>query len=651
MLRNIRIFILLLISTVGLYAQDIKSPSCTISNGTITCGSSSLSGGPGGANTQLQYNNNGIFGGISGWTTNGIDAITGIGTGSTPVLKLTKTTSDTSAKSALDIHTSTASSGRYLQLFQDDQSSTVPYFYIDDGGNLKSALSILVSGTVGIVSPYTGTVTPKPYMIGCYSDVDAACLVLRPPFRSQVNGRFVDFIGNDNTPNFDLSIFPRGVFGWGTSSSYGNANAFLGPNWAGTAGTLQQGGFDAFAPVTPQHFTVQNAVASSTVAATAVTAAGNATLNFNTTLPFTVFAGQTVTNSTAPTAISGGTTILSIAADRKTAVMSAVAAGPGVSNGDLIVFSSPNIAGVDRYIDGSQGTGTGVGGKIHLTIASAGLTGSTQNTLVDAIIIDPTAASTSVAPVTIALGDNSFRQLAFKPNSGVDTAFGSVNTGSGLLFFLGTAKVLVLDGTGVTYARDNYHSWSNNATIPNTTKDTTLSRLSPGNLQIGTSSNNALGSLNLTNITGTGTISGAALNISSPNVLMPALASDGGATDATVCVKTSDGTILKGSGTLGICLGTSSERFKIEIEPIDVGLKEIIALPSKKFYLDKEHGNPNKLMYGFTAEDCAKILPKLTEFDDKSNPNTCDYLGVVPVLVRAIQQQQTKIEALERRLQ
>lgn len=45
---------------------------CDVNGKIITSG-----GAPGGSNTQIQYNNAGAFGGISGWTTNGTDTITG----------------------------------------------------------------------------------------------------------------------------------------------------------------------------------------------------------------------------------------------------------------------------------------------------------------------------------------------------------------------------------------------------------------------------------------------------------------------------------------------------------------------------------------------------------------------------------------------
>lgn len=144
--------------------------------------------------------------------------------------------------------------------------------------------------------------------------------------------------------------------------------------------------------------------------------------------------------------------------------------------------------------------------------------------------------------------------------------------------------------------------------------------------------------LTTTTITSTLPITGTTLTLN-------AIASDSGQTDNTVCIDGS-GVTRKGSGTLGICLGTSSARFKTGITALAPGLTEIMALKPKSFYLDKAHGDPTKLMYGFIAEDVVRVLPKLVSKDSLGRPNTADYVGIIPVLVKAIQQQQREIEAL-----
>lgn len=129
---------------------------------------------------------------------------------------------------------------------------------------------------------------------------------------------------------------------------------------------------------------------------------------------------------------------------------------------------------------------------------------------------------------------------------------------------------------------------------------------------------------------------------------------DTGLTDATVCAATTTGgggvvgQYYKGTGTAGICLGTSSARYKNNIVDLDVGLPEIMKLRPVEYRLNPDHGDPAKPLYGFLAEDGINVLPKLVGLDDQERPNTMDYLGIVPVLVRAVQQQQAQIDALKR---
>jgi hypothetical protein len=123
---------------------------------------------------------------------------------------------------------------------------------------------------------------------------------------------------------------------------------------------------------------------------------------------------------------------------------------------------------------------------------------------------------------------------------------------------------------------------------------------------------------------------------------MPGMTTDATHTDATVCIDTSTRGLYFGSGTAGICLGTSSPQFKHDIAPLDVGLDQIMKLEAVAYKLNADHGDPDKLLYGFTAEQGGKALPALAGVDEQGNPNTFDYLGVVPVLKRdaALEMQQ-----------
>ena len=140
----------------------------------------------------------------------------------------------------------------------------------------------------------------------------------------------------------------------------------------------------------------------------------------------------------------------------------------------------------------------------------------------------------------------------------------------------------------------------------------------------------------------------AALTLSSAGLFaLPLISSDAGLTDATVCEDTTLHGLHAGSGTLGICLGTSSARYKHDITALSEGIQTIMALQPKRYFLNASHGDPTKPFYGFVAEDCAKSVPELTGMDASGRPNTCDYLGMVPLLVRAMQEQQAEIAELK----
>jgi hypothetical protein len=141
-----------------------------------------------------------------------------------------------------------------------------------------------------------------------------------------------------------------------------------------------------------------------------------------------------------------------------------------------------------------------------------------------------------------------------------------------------------------------------------------------------------------------------ALKTGNGKVIFGGLVTDATKTDATVCEDTTTHQLYFGSGTLGICLGTSSARFKPYMAPIAEGLPQIMALQPIRYKLDAEHGDPDKVLYGFTAEQGGSVLPELMGRDADGRPNTFDYLGVVPVLVKALQEQQNEIAYLKKHL-
>lgn len=141
------------------------------------------------------------------------------------------------------------------------------------------------------------------------------------------------------------------------------------------------------------------------------------------------------------------------------------------------------------------------------------------------------------------------------------------------------------------------------------------------------------------------------LTMDATGVFLSVLPTDATHTDRTLCRDTSNNAVYTGTGTLGICLGTSSRRFKKDIQNLDAGLAEIVRLIPRKFYYnDKRYGDVTKQQYGFIAEESVDILPSLVGHDDQGRVNTFDYMGLVPVLVKAVQDQQKEIEVLKQKV-
>lgn len=153
-----------------------------------------------------------------------------------------------------------------------------------------------------------------------------------------------------------------------------------------------------------------------------------------------------------------------------------------------------------------------------------------------------------------------------------------------------------------------------------------------------------------TNTLALSTNSTKAVEISSAQLVsLPAITTDATHTDATLCEDTTTHAIYFGSGTAGICLGTSSARYKHDIVPLADGAAKLRELRPVSFYYNKGRGdNGAKVNFGFLAEDMVEPLPELVGLDTKGEPNSVDLVGLIPILVKAMQEQQQEIDDLRR---
>lgn len=123
----------------------------------------------------------------------------------------------------------------------------------------------------------------------------------------------------------------------------------------------------------------------------------------------------------------------------------------------------------------------------------------------------------------------------------------------------------------------------------------------------------------------------------------------------------------------GTCYCTpSDEKLKKNVQPLDLGLNAVMAMQPKKYDMkvDEFKGRLNLAkgpQMGLIAQEVEKIVPeavtevKIPERDNHDKDGkvtkvaaieykTLNYVALIPVLIKAIQEQEAKIEALEKKL-
>jgi len=169
--------------------------------------------------------------------------------------------------------------------------------------------------------------------------------------------------------------------------------------------------------------------------------------------------------------------------------------------------------------------------------------------------------------------------------------------------------------------------------------DTAITRVSAGLLRIEDSGGTNLRDLTLRNITSSGAI------------INTGITTDVAHTDATICEDTTTHQFYSGSGTLGICLGTSGRQFKTDLVPMKAGLKEIATLDLWNYRYKPGWGDGGKrIQYGPTAQDVEKVLPDLVGHDEKGEAINYDSGALLLIALHAIQEQQVQIEELKKKV-
>jgi hypothetical protein len=108
------------------------------------------------------------------------------------------------------------------------------------------------------------------------------------------------------------------------------------------------------------------------------------------------------------------------------------------------------------------------------------------------------------------------------------------------------------------------------------------------------------------------------------------------------------GSALSAIGTIGGALIMSDERTKNTVERIEDALTVLRELKPVSFYYNEEYSsNPERLHYGFIAQDYQKVMPDATYYDESIGKLCIDTNELIGLLVRSVQQLETRLTRME----
>ena len=98
----------------------------------------------------------------------------------------------------------------------------------------------------------------------------------------------------------------------------------------------------------------------------------------------------------------------------------------------------------------------------------------------------------------------------------------------------------------------------------------------------------------------------------------------------------------------GALIGLSDESTKHTVERIEDALATLRDLKPVTFYYKEEYSmSPERMHYGFIAQDYAKVMPDATYYDEELSKMCIDTSELISLLVRSVQQLETRVARME----
>ena len=109
------------------------------------------------------------------------------------------------------------------------------------------------------------------------------------------------------------------------------------------------------------------------------------------------------------------------------------------------------------------------------------------------------------------------------------------------------------------------------------------------------------------------------------------------------------GAIFGAIGSIGgAMIGLSDATTKNDIKPIEDALTKLRKLRPVTFHYKEEwNSNPERMHHGFIAQEYKEVVPDATYYDSDSDKLCIDTGDLIGLLVRAVQQLETKVTRLE----
>ncbi|MFN7928136.1 MAG: tail fiber domain-containing protein [Blastocatellia bacterium] len=126
-----------------------------------------------------------------------------------------------------------------------------------------------------------------------------------------------------------------------------------------------------------------------------------------------------------------------------------------------------------------------------------------------------------------------------------------------------------------------------------------------------------------------------------------------GTSPAGYFINTDGGLAGRFSGNVrveGVVTQTSDARLKERITGLRYGLREVMQLRPVSFWWKKQPDSPQQL--GLIAQEVETVLPDLVAHsDDATTPLAVNYIGLIPVVIKAVQEQESVVQKQQSELE